>query len=152
MVFANSLTDTADAAFVRTAAADAGAVSSLREEFARWLRNGFRLDAVRHSDIVLAVNEAMANAAEYAYRDGGRDRTFCLQARRDGPGVLAVTVADRGTWREAAPASKASARGRGIPLMRALADRFAIDPSPQGTRVYLGFDGCAAALRPVASA
>ncbi|MEC9323118.1 MAG: ATP-binding protein, partial [Actinomycetota bacterium] len=47
--------------------ADATAVAHVREEFALWLKRFFVVDAVRFSDLVLAINEALANAAEFAY-------------------------------------------------------------------------------------
>ena len=42
--------------------ADAARVGQVREEFSRWLRQ-FDLSPDRHNDLVLAVNEALANAA-----------------------------------------------------------------------------------------
>ena len=47
--------------------ADAGAVARIRQEFKLWLQQFYDLDPVRRSDLVLAINEAMANAAEFAY-------------------------------------------------------------------------------------
>ena len=41
--------------------------ATVRREFSDWLRRYFTLDATKASDVVLAVNEAMANAAEFAY-------------------------------------------------------------------------------------
>ena len=50
--------------------------------------------------------------------------------------TLAVTVNDHGRWRQhGSPAELA--RGRGIPLMRALADTARIDGPPHGTQVTL---------------
>lgn len=134
-----------DASFARTVVADPGAVSRLREEFSRWLAEAFRLDEVKYSDIVLAVNEAMSNVAEFAYRDAYSetgDDTFRVQACPDAGGRLVVTVADHGAWRDCDPDQRCSSRGRGIPLMKALADRFSLEPSPDGTRVRLAFEGC----------
>ena len=48
-----------------------------------------------------------------------------------------VTVTDEGAWRIAEGDKKKIARGRGIPLMQALADRATIDSTPAGTRVRL---------------
>lgn len=56
--------------------------------------------------------------------------------------ALAVTVGDRGRWRQKVPAQHhQQMRGRGIPLMEALADEVAIDRTPQGTRVTLVWTG-----------
>ncbi|BCO65323.1 hypothetical protein MINTM006_52730 [Mycobacterium intracellulare] len=52
--------------------------------------------------------------------------------------TLAVTVDDRGLWRQKAPEQRQQQmRGRGIPLMEALADEAVIDRTPHGTRVTL---------------
>jgi len=58
--------------FVRTGVvADADGAASVRREFSDWLRRSFTLDTTKASDVVLAVNEAMANAAEFAYVTAG---------------------------------------------------------------------------------
>lgn len=143
-------TEPEHAGFVRTGPADAGTVSRMREEFARWLRDGFSLDAERFSDIVLAVYEAMSNVAEFAYPADAQDRPLSVRAQHDVAGDgLVVTVADRGEWRERDPAARAPLRGRGIPLMRALADRFTLEPSDRGTRVDMQFRQCAASAAAV---
>ena len=54
-----------------------------------------------------------------------------------GTAVLTVTVTDEGAWRIADPETRSISRGRGIPLMHALADRATIDSTPAGTRVRL---------------
>jgi serine/threonine-protein kinase RsbW len=54
--------------------------------------------------------------------------------------TLSVTITDQGCWREPDPAGRSRARGRGIPLMRALADDVTIDTSALGTTVCLRFD------------
>ena len=118
--------------------ADATRAAQLREEFSVWLRRHFALDATRVSDVVLAVNEALANAAEFAYATVGRPGAMHLRADYDGgASVLGVTVTDEGAWRIADPEKKSQSRGRGIPLMRALADRATIDSSAAGTSVRL---------------
>lgn len=59
-----------------------------------------------------------------------------------GSDTLAVTVDDRGRWRQQVPAQRnAQMRGRGIPLMEALADEAAIECTPRGTRVTLIWTG-----------
>lgn len=121
------------------ATADAASVARLRDEFARWLRRASSMDEDRLCDTVLAVNEALANAAEFAYLDGRAgilDFDAVLDhARR----LVTVTVTDHGRWREANPPNRLRFRGRGIPLMRALADSLVIETSGLGTRVRLGF-------------
>jgi anti-sigma regulatory factor (Ser/Thr protein kinase) len=143
MTSSHAGTEQADVCFVRRGAADARAVARLREEFTEWLCESFRLDDVRASDIVLVVNEALSNAAEFAYRNRDTPESILLQATYQGStGALVVTVSDRGEWRASEPATRKLSRGRGIPLMRALADRVDIDKTAKGTQVHLYFDRC----------
>ncbi|OBF04322.1 ATP-binding protein [Mycobacterium sp. 852002-10029_SCH5224772] len=126
--------------FLRTrVSADARSAARTRAEFGAWLNRHFSLCADRFSDVLLAVNEAIANAAEFAYVDAARRGTVDVRAAYDGDAdTLAVTVADRGRWRQRAPVhGRQQLRGRGIPLMEALADEAVIDHTPQGTRVML---------------
>jgi serine/threonine-protein kinase RsbW len=122
-------------------AADARNAGRVRDEFASWLRASVDLDDVRFSDVVLAVNEALANAAEFAYLQQREMGTIDVEAVQDRAAhTLTVTVTDQGCWREPDPAKTSRARGRGIPLMRALADDVTIDSSALGTTVCLRFD------------
>src|SRR6478752_9023656 len=125
--------------FVRTdVLADPVHAATVRREFSEWLRRHFSLDATKTSDVVLAVNEAMANAAEFAYVTAERPGAMHVQADYDGSAAtLTVTVTDEGAWRSADPARNELRRGRGIPLMQALADRATVDSSQAGTRVCL---------------
>lgn len=125
--------------FVRAdVVADPVSAATVRRELSDWLRRFFTLDATKVSDVVLAVNEAMANAAEYAYATVERPGKMHVRARYDGSAAtLTVTVTDEGAWRSAQPVTKEHRRGRGIPLMHALADRATVDSSQTGTRVSL---------------
>ena len=125
------------------AAADATSVAGVRDAFTRWLRRGTGLDETRLCDVVLAVNEALANSAEFAYVDGD-EGTVDLDAVWDpARRTLTVTVSDRGSWRETNPLNRQRRRGRGIPLMRTLAEPVIIDTSGRGTRVCMRFDEAA---------
>jgi anti-sigma regulatory factor (Ser/Thr protein kinase) len=118
----------------------------MRQEFSVWLKRYFALDATKVSDVVLAVNEALANAAEFAYFGVERPGAMHLLADYDkGSAILTVTVADEGVWRIADVDRKHISRGRGIPLMEALADRATIEASSAGTRVCLEWNHVAAA-------
>jgi serine/threonine-protein kinase RsbW len=118
----------------------------MRQEFSVWLKRHFTLDPTRVSDMVLAVNEALANAAEFAYSTVAQPGAMHLLADYDtGSAVLTVTVADEGAWRIADAEKKTNIRGRGIPLMRALADRATFDSTPAGTKVCLEWNHVAAA-------
>ncbi len=126
--------------------ADAACAAQMRQEFALWLRRYFALDATKANDVVLAVNEALANAAEFAYAASAHPGAMHLRADYDcGAAVLTVTVADDGAWRSSDLETKRMSRGRGIPLMRALADRATIDSSSTGTRVSLEWNDVTAA-------
>lgn len=125
--------------------ADALTAAQIRDEFAQWLRQSFDIDHVRTSDLVLAVNEALANCAEFAYVGAPEVGTMDLQAWHDtARQTIVVVVADEGTWRN--PESpRALSRGRGIPLMEALSDHADIDTSESGTRVRMEWSNVAAA-------
>ena len=130
--------------------ADAACAAQMRQEFSVWLRRYFALDPTKISDMVLAVNEALANAAEFAYSTASQPGAMNLLANYDsGTAVLSVTVTDAGAWRIADSEKKSISRGRGIPLMRALADRATIDSTPAGTRVRLEWGHVAAAQNAV---
>ncbi|MGD9619391.1 MAG: ATP-binding protein [Mycolicibacterium sp.] len=118
--------------------ADSAVVARIREEFTRWLQRFFALDPVRSSDLVLAINEALANAAEFAYRLVDSPGTIDLVATyHPAEQKLTVDVSDQGRWRPQQADAAPRTRGRGIPLMKALSDRAAIETSGQGTLVRL---------------
>lgn len=118
-------------------AADALSANRIRVEFRNWLDRHFALGAERFSDLVLAVSEALANAAEFAYPDAPDNGTMDVSATYDAASdTLAVTVNDHGRWRPHA-GPRDLTRGRGIPLMRALADEANIHGTKQGTKVTL---------------
>ncbi len=140
--------------FVRTqVSADAGSAARARAEFASWLDGHFSLGAERFNDVLLAVNEAIANAAEFAYENSGVEfpatspqrGTIDVDATHDAKtGTLTVTVNDHGSWLHKAPqlaGVRQQFRGRGIPLMQALADKLVIDRTPHGTRVTMTWTG-----------
>jgi serine/threonine-protein kinase RsbW len=81
--------------------------------------------------MILAVNEAAANAIEHGYRDGAGIVEVSGSA---GDGVVEITVTDHGSWRDA---DGDPARGRGIALMRTLMDEVDVRPGLAGTTVVL---------------
>jgi PAS domain S-box-containing protein len=92
-----------------------------------------RLGASRDEsgEIVVAVNEAAANAIEHAY--GLVDEEFVVEADvRDG--VVEFVVRDFGRWRTRRSSGD---RGRGLDLARSLMDEVDIEPSADGTVVRL---------------
>jgi serine/threonine-protein kinase RsbW len=128
-------------AFVRIGVvADAVNVAGLREELGQWLRQRFNLAALRVNDVVLAVNEALANVAEFAYRKADHVGTVDVSAECDPlMSFLTITIVDRGCWRDAAEREPKRTRGRGIPLMEALSDELGIEPTTAGTTVRMRF-------------
>jgi anti-sigma regulatory factor (Ser/Thr protein kinase) len=125
--------------------ADPVAAAQIRSELRIWLEHHFGPDDERVSDVLLAVYEAIANAVEFAYLGRPETGTVEVCATRESD-RLTVTVSDRGRWRwptvdpdEPSPASRL--RGRGIPLMKSLADEATIHTSNTGTRVHLLWTG-----------
>jgi serine/threonine-protein kinase RsbW len=84
----------------------------------------------------LAVYEALANVAEYAYQNSDGVGTVDLLALHDDASTLLVIVADRGRWRTATTAADRT-RGRGIPLMQALTNHCSLHNSAHGSTVRL---------------
>ncbi|PPK65403.1 SpoIIE family protein phosphatase [Actinokineospora auranticolor] len=91
------------------------------------------------NDLHLALGEAAANAVEHAYPDGGGD--FDVDLAHTGEGAVEVRVRDRGRWR---PEPEVTGhRGRGLGLIRALADSVAYDQTDDGTTVEFRIAGTA---------
>lgn len=122
--------------------ADPHGAARTRDDFSRWLQSAFDLQTLRADDLVLAIYEALANIAEFAYVSTGQSGTMDICAAHD-PGELAlsVIVADRGRWRTAPSSPPERNRGRGIALMNALADKASIQTSTTGTTVRLTWTG-----------
>ncbi|MCT7657292.1 ATP-binding protein [Mycobacterium deserti] len=129
-----------DAAFVCNGTADAQTVAQMRHELAQWLRTTLALDAARFNDILLAVNEALTNSAEFAYIDSPQG-SMTMRAHLYPDGDLRVTIADHGRWREVEP-DRLTTRGRGLQLMEALSDDVSISRERTGTTVDLRFGNC----------
>jgi anti-sigma regulatory factor (Ser/Thr protein kinase) len=103
----------------------------LRRSIAEWAsRAGATPDDCE--DIVLAVNEAAANAMEHAYGPG--DARVEVEAARTGAGAVEVRVRDFGRWRAGRPNDGG---GRGLTLIRNLMDDVTVDTTPGGTTVHM---------------
>jgi serine/threonine-protein kinase RsbW len=117
--------------------ADPEQLSVIRHELARWLAP-LQLTDDETADVVLAVDEAAANAVRHAYGPGTSgvvELTLWTE-----PGTLCVEVVDHGSWQQpAAPPAPGDARdrGRGIPLMNTMADAVLIHYDARGSRVLL---------------
>ncbi|MBJ8343014.1 ATP-binding protein [Antrihabitans sp. YC2-6] len=96
----------------------------------------FTLDLQRRHDMLQAVYEALANAAEHAYPDTSEVSTATMDLHVDYDAttdVLQVSVCDHGQW-DAPVEDPRQRRDRGIPLMHALADTH-IESGSTGTQV-----------------
>jgi serine phosphatase RsbU (regulator of sigma subunit)/putative methionine-R-sulfoxide reductase with GAF domain/anti-sigma regulatory factor (Ser/Thr protein kinase) len=105
------------------------ALAPMRQLVRRWL---YARGATEHEvyDLVVAVQEASANAIEHAYGLGAAE--FQLEASY-ADGVVTFTIRDQGQWR----APRGTNRGRGLPMMRALADSVDVRSTAEGTTVEL---------------
>lgn len=90
------------------------------------------------SDLQLTVGEAVTNAIEHAYLDVPADERpgvdgVDLELALSADGAVTARVADGGRWRP--PPADPGYRGRGIALIRELAQDVDIEPSEAGTTV-----------------
>jgi anti-sigma regulatory factor (Ser/Thr protein kinase) len=110
-------------------AAEPGTLVAIRHLLRRWLRaHGASEDEAY--DILVACQEACANAVEHAYGPGRAHFEIDASHRA---ATIRVTVSDEGRWRE----PRGTHRGRGISLMRSLMDRVEVDHGERGTVVVL---------------
>lgn len=112
-----------------------------RRALQRWLRHEVHAPDEIREDVVLGVNEALANCVEHAYRSHREAGVMKLQASYDPDAEsIRVCVSDRGSWRK--PSSRQSNdphASRGIMLMHRLSDHCTIHARPNGTSVYLDY-------------
>ena len=112
-----------------------------RRALHRWLQQEVHAPEEIREDVVLGVNEALANCVEHAYRSHHQVGAMKLQASYDPDAEsIRVCVSDRGSWRK--PPSRHSddpCASRGIMLMHGLADHCTIHARPNGTSVYLDY-------------
>ncbi|WP_169823278.1 ATP-binding protein [Aldersonia kunmingensis] len=128
-------------AFGQSSTGNPAGASTLRRSFHLWLDTQLMLSAEQLSDLTLAVNEALANAVEHAYAGADTRGDVELHARFDvRTGDLVVVIRDHGTWRPHQP-DPHHLRGRGIPLIQALAPDSTIDTDDSGTWVQLRWSG-----------
>ncbi|MGI5127045.1 ATP-binding protein [Pseudonocardia sp. CA-107938] len=106
----------------------------VRRVIAAWLAEG-GLDPDTIDDVVLATNEALANAADHAF--AGADGEVVLRADRTAGDVLRVMVHDTGRWRP--PPTDPGFRGHGMSLMAGLAQRCRVRRGRTGTTVEMSW-------------
>jgi anti-sigma regulatory factor (Ser/Thr protein kinase) len=121
--------------------ADAVTAARWRGTLRRWLQEATEATVDLRDDIVLAVNEALANCVEHAYHAHPTAGPMRLRASHD-PAArsISVCVSDRGSWHRQSPKRLGDPWGsRGIMLMHALADHCTISARPNGTTVCLDY-------------
>jgi serine/threonine-protein kinase RsbW len=106
-------------------------LSDVRTRLAAWA-TGLGLPGDTVDDIVLATHEALANVADHAYPDGAG--TAELEAACTGREVH-VVVRDSGRWRT--PAADPGWRGRGLVIIRGLAEHVDVHRTEDGTIVAM---------------
>jgi serine/threonine-protein kinase RsbW len=117
--------------------ADPAQLSVIRRELSSWLAP-LALSDDETADVVLAVDEAAANAVRHAYGPGTSgvvELTLWTE-----PGTLCVEVVDHGNWRPPAtptPRGEGGDSGRGMTLMSSMADAVLIHYDARGSRVLL---------------
>jgi PAS domain S-box-containing protein len=113
---------------------NADQLGELRHQLSGWL-HGAGVAEERVADIVLAVNEAVANSIEHGYQ-GRKLGKVRVNGENDGARVD-LKIVDKGKWRPAA--ADPGVRGRGLLLIRAVSDWLELDCTPKGTTVSMSF-------------
>jgi serine/threonine-protein kinase RsbW len=112
--------------------ADPAQLAVIRRELSGWLAP-LALTEDETADVVLAVDEAAANAVRHAYgpdEAGIVELTLWTEAA-----TLCIEVVDHGSWRP--PAERPAEGGRGIPLMSHMSESVLIHFDDRGSRVLL---------------
>lgn len=123
--------------------ADPEQLSVIRHQLTSWLAP-LHLTEAETVDVVLAVDEAAANAVRHAYGSAESGTVELTLWMEYGPGAndstLSIEIVDHGHWQApgvpAAP-GEAGGSGRGIPLMAAMAEAVLIHYDDRGSRVLL---------------
>ncbi len=116
----------------RSYLADPQQLVLIRRELAGWLAP-LALSEADTADVVLAVDEAAANAVCHAYGPGVSGAVELTMWTE--PDTLCIEVVDHGHWRP--PAAEPVEGGRGIGLMSTMAEAVLIQYDGRGSRVLL---------------
>jgi serine/threonine-protein kinase RsbW len=130
-----------------TGPADAATAAKFRKHVRRWLNDTVSINVQQVADVVLASYEALSNCAEHAYCSHGSASggLMTLDIRNDRKQqTVQICVSDQGRWIEPSPAANNAGRGRGLILMRGLADDCTVQRGNEGTTVCLHFHRCPA--------
>ncbi len=105
------------------------ALTAARRALEQWFRR-VGASTQESEDLVLACNEAIANAIYHAY--GPRTGSVLVEAELIKDRIV-ITVSDQGLWEQ--PQHREG--GRGFQLMRSLVDRLEVERSASGTAVRM---------------
>jgi anti-sigma regulatory factor (Ser/Thr protein kinase) len=105
----------------------------IRDHLRRWLPSA-AVDDDAAEEVLLAVGEAAANAAEHASKEGTQQVEMTVTAQLTKAG-LALSIADDGRWHQSD--TPQLGRGNGIALMNALVDAVEITSTGRGTTVEM---------------
>jgi anti-sigma regulatory factor (Ser/Thr protein kinase) len=119
------------AALRRTVPARPEQLRPLRRAVADWAHQA-QLPAETTGDLQLALGEAAANAIEHAYAPE-RPGEFSYVIEYIANGHIRVEVQDHGSWRP--PPRNSGFRGRGLNLIRTIAEDVTLQASAGGTRI-----------------
>ena len=108
---------------------DPAELSGLRTALGGWLRER-PFDESEIEPIILATNEAVANAIEHGHRGQHRVGVEAWTSHES----LTVEVRDRGSWRDEPSEPD---RGHGLLLIRACMDTITVERSSEGTTVRM---------------
>jgi anti-sigma regulatory factor (Ser/Thr protein kinase) len=117
--------------------ADPQQLAVIRRELSAWLAP-LQLTEMEVADVVLAVDEAAANAVRHAYgpdEAGVVELTLWTETGTTDSPTLCIEVVDHGSWRPPSDAPKEG--GRGIPLMSHMSESVLIRFDERGSRVLL---------------
>ncbi len=109
-------------------------LTEVRKAIQRWAAR-VNLPATLIEELALASYEAMANAVEHAYVDGPPGMLSVRVSAS--PKTIDVLVADRGRWQESDAVP--GVRGRGLMLIRGLAEDVMVTSTDQGTTVRMSW-------------
>jgi anti-sigma regulatory factor (Ser/Thr protein kinase) len=111
--------------------ADPVELAGLRQQFEGWLQGAGVPDA-DVVDLVIALNEAVANAVEH-----GSPSDFVNIRAELVHGSVSIGVADTGRWKERGLVPDSEGRGRGLMIIRALVEDVGVRCSGEGTTVTM---------------
>ena len=117
--------------------ADPQQLAVIRRELSAWLAP-LQLTEMEVADVVLAVDEAAANAVRHAYgpdEAGVVEVTLWTETGTADSPTLCIEVVDHGSWRP--PSDRPKEGGRGIPLMSHMSESVLIHFDERGSRVLL---------------